>query len=48
MDGAVNGVGAPDGVRRARAALIQTGRVQDYLLFVVTIVLMLLGLYLYL
>ena len=48
VDGAVNGLGklADFGGRGLR--LIQTGRVQEYLLFGVTVVLMLLGLYLYL
>jgi NADH-quinone oxidoreductase subunit L len=48
VDGAVNGVGqlADWGGRGLR--LIQTGRVQEYLLFGVIIMLMLLGLYLYL
>jgi len=48
IDGAVNGIGrvADFGGRGLR--LIQTGQVQEYLLFAMTIVLMLLGLYLYL
>lgn len=48
VDGAVNGVGqlAEWGGRTLR--LVQTGRMQEYLLFGITVLLMLLGLYLYL
>ncbi len=48
VDGAVNGVGYLTDWSGRGLRLIQTGRVQEYLLFGVTIVLMLLGLYLYL
>jgi NADH-quinone oxidoreductase subunit L len=48
VDGAVNGVGFLADWSGRGLRLIQTGRVQEYLLFGVTIVLMLLGLYLYL
>ena len=48
VDGAVNGVGRLTAFCGRGLRLIQTGRVQEYLLFAITIILLLLGLYLYL
>ena len=48
VDGAVNGVGQLADLGGRALRLIQTGRMQEYLLFGITVLLMLLGLYLYL